>query len=848
MKRSALITLVIAAGAALLLIAAAAKSQVAIQSHPYGAASWLAAIVAFGVFAVMLAEYFIHARQIHLYLGGTFLALGIMGVWDALTFPYDLAFGARAAGAPGNWAHFGLWEWQWVTLAVMLMFGMAANLKMSSRQWIGRRAAAVIAGSVLWAAIVVFLTTTFPVVSSVLTIGRMGVIVSGACGVIFAIGCFAYSRASVCRNNAVLAWTSYGLIFAVFAQAAMALQDQPHDSLVGFAALMKVLVFLFPLAGMLAEHTRLQTRLHDQAGELDNLIRSQQAVSSIAAPADLYQRIIEIVSVSFPAKAACLMPFEKDRGLLRVAAQTGFPDDVSRQLAFRPGEGPPGNSFSKKEVLFVRDLLEDAALFQKLGDASEVRSAVFAPLIVRDECLGILALFFGGRPLQKMAKEQVRLLEMLANQAALAVDGFQMQGRMRDSAKATDDYARELEIVWEVGQAVASKLGQDELVDALAEKLARAVGAKGCSILAFEPDEADLRVMGRQELRRQAGVKGHEDQCDVIAATAVQKGEPVIANDIPNSSDCKYPDMALGEGTHHLLCVPMSLRGFAGAITVFRQNGEPFGEREKQLLHRLAPMVATGVRNAELYERERMIAEGLQKSFLPQFDREFAGIQVASQYQAAFDESLVGGDFYDVVDFGDGRYGIAIGDVTGRGVDAVVYTALTRYMIQAYSTDDPDPVYVVSKLNGDLCRYTPEGKFVTLVYGVLDTNSNTFTYTNAGHEVPFVYRSGGQGLEGLGSTGPAAGALDEAEYSSDEIPFAAGDMLIFYTDGATEARSEGKFLGTEGLRKITADHIRRGLDNLPEAMITSVRSYAKGHLRDDIAILIVKARTPGALF
>jgi sigma-B regulation protein RsbU (phosphoserine phosphatase) len=100
----------------------------------------------------------------------------------------------------------------------------------------------------------------------------------------------------------------------------------------------------------------------------------------------------------------------------------------------------------------------------------------------------------------------------------------------------------------------------------------------------------------------------------------------------------------------------------------------------------------------------------------------------------------------------------------------------------------------------------------------------------------------------LQGTGPAAGALAEADYTSDSISFEPGDIIVLYTDGATEARSEGKFLGTDGLRKIVGDHIRRNLGDLAKAVLGSVRSYAKGHLRDDVAVLVIKARVPGELF
>ena len=457
MKKSALMIPVGAATAALLLIASAAKyRQAAHQPDPYAAISWLAAIMAIAVFVVMLAEYFIHGRQVHLYVGGGFLAVGIMGVWDALTFPYDVVFGNLSEPSASTWAYLLLWQLEWITLALILVYGMFRGRRFSSKEQVMSRSVAVGVAAILWAAIVIFVVSNFGYRAAVsgAWVSKSGMISAGACGVIFAIACFGYGRTSIHRKNAVLAWMAYGLVFAVLAQLAMAIREEPSRSLLWFASLMKVLVFLTPLTGMLAEHTRLQVRLRDQASEMNTLIQTQQAVAAIASPADLYQRITDLAAVSLSAVAACLMPFERDRGLLRVAAHVGFDDDVAKRLAFRPGEGPVGDSYSDKELIFIRDVVEDRTLNSKLGALGEIRTGVFAPLIARDECLGVLAIFFGGRPLQKLSKEQSRMLDAIANQAALAVEAAELRGRILDFSKATGGYAQELETVWEIGRAV----------------------------------------------------------------------------------------------------------------------------------------------------------------------------------------------------------------------------------------------------------------------------------------------------------------------------------------------------------------------------------------------------------
>lgn len=853
MKKIALMILVGTAVATLLVIAATSKlHEAAHQPDPFVAVSWLTAILALAVFVVMFAEYFIHGRRVHLHLGGAFLAIGLMGVWDALTFPYDAAFGVSdIASTPERWAYLLTWQVQLVTLAVVLIYAMARGRKFNSKdQVIGRAVTTSIIG-ILWSAITIFIITNFlfDAATNGEWIQKACMIASGACAAAYAVSIVGYGRRSIHRNDAVLSWMAYGLIFGMLAQLAMAVSSDPSKALFWFAAIMKILMVAAPLAGMLAGYTRLQIKLRDQAYDMSYIVQCQQAVTTIVNPTELYRRLSEIACTAFQAKAACLMPFEKDRGLLRVAAHVGLDDELVKRLTFRSGEGPAGDSLSDKQIVVVPDILEDTTLNQKLEGHSDMTTGIFAPLVNRDECLGVLALFFAGRPMHKLSKEKARLLDAIATQAAIAVDGAEMRERLLGSSRTTGGYAQELETVWEIGRAVGSEVDLNAFVDALADKLRAAFGASTCSVLVFEPDLIGVKILGQKRLTRYQSVAEHIDQCDAVAAMVARKGEPLILNDVPNSCHCKYPELACEDGgVHHMLCVPMSLRGFTGAVSVFRHNGEPFGEAEKRLLTRLSPVVAAGIRNAELYERESLISRNLQESLRSKAEQDYAGIAVSGGYQAAFDESLVGGDFYDVIDFGSGKYGVAIGDVSGKGPEAAVYTGMARYMIQAYSADDIDPVYVVSKLNTALCRYTPDGKFITLVYGIVDTKAKTLTYVNAGHETPFIYRAETGKLENLASTGPAAGAVEEGDYASDTTRFMPGDTLILYTDGATEARQDGRFLGTEGLEKILKDLVPKHPDDLPEALIKSVKTYAKGRLRDDIAVLTVTSRVPGALF
>lgn len=827
MGKYLILALVFVVGAAFLLGAASTGEMQPAQTNPYASFIWLAVILAFGVFAVLMVEHYIYGKMLHAVLGTGFLALAVMGIrgTDYSVYP-------------------ALSQTEWIVFAVTLILGVVFSGGRPRKELFHpAKILTVLAGGIFVSAVAVMLSTFYPGYIAAVTTGTSAMVIRALCVVVFGISFFVYKWNAFNKGNIMLAWIGYAAIIAIVAQLALTISYGP--ALYGFAALLKVIVYALPLLGILAEHANLQYKLKDQNVELSYLVQAQEAVSSISTPDELNNRLVELTALAFSAEVVCLMPFDRERGLLVVAASTGMGDDTARKFAFRPSEGPAGASYSDGDIFLVRDVVDDPVLSRIFTEDDPIISAVFAPMVSRGRRLGALAVFFNDR-ISRLYRDQQRMLTMFANFAALAADNTKAQRKVVYTAVEASDQSRDLEVIWDIGQAVTEQLDLNTLVDTLAGKLGTALGAKACSVTVFEPDRGSMVIMGNRPLVRRKSIPEHVDECEKVSLAVAESGEPVIINDVPNSTNCKYPELANDKtGKHHLLSVPMSTPGFKGAINVFRQNTHPFSERDKSLLMRLAPMVAAGIRNADLYEREKRIAEELQKSFLPVLEKEMPGIEISSYYRAAYDDSLVGGDFYDIIDFGYGRYGIAIGDVAGKGVDAVVYTAMARYMIQAYSADYPDPLYVVPKLNSALNQYAPDGKFITMVYGLLDTYADKFTYVNAGHELPILFKKVGSKLESLKTTGPAVGAVTEADFKSDETIVQPGDTLIFYTDGATESRRDGNFLEEEGVKRLVIEQMRKGASDPAKAIFHEIDNYAGGHLRDDIAILTVKLKIPG---
>ncbi|GEM_PF-2623595 len=845
MRRTATLVLTAVCGAVLLLVAAAGSGAKSQHAGMAASAGGFAALIALTVFAAAIAEYLIHGRKVFLCVAAGFLAAGLFDAWCAFIPPAD----------DGHCN--ALWYAGRLTLAALLIYGAAVSRTHTPRPGTRIKAVVYLTGVVLWVAVVLFSVPQF-------SIGKLfgGAAAQNTALVsvfLFALAWFAYSRSAVQRNSTLLAWISYGLVFAAFGQfsAVLSSRDAAQGELLfALSNLMKLLSYLTPVAGLVAEHARLRGCIEGQSAELQALGTLQQIIISTTSPSRLYQQVVEVIATFFKFDAVCLMTYDRGRNLAHVAASTGLDEDTRQSLVFRSGDGPVGEAVSSHKPRIVQDAAANDSLSPKLGDMGVGRSAVCYPLVVTTEfgesVVGILMALFKRVPPGRRQKDRLRLFDVFAAQAALAVERVQKGMRMNESLSERDARIQQLDIVREIGEAITSELELNALVDRLGTELKKVLNAQACSVLILDRDGERMKILGYNRPSREHSVAEHVDACDHTALDVATSGRPKVLNDIPNSCHCKYPGIiAAGEGVHHVLSVPMSLWGKGtGAINVFRVNGEPWGDQEIRLLEMLSRFVASGVRNAQLYTREQNIAERLQADLMAPLEHDYPGLEVTAHYEAAWREASVGGDFFEVIDLGGGRYGVVIGDVAGKGLDAAVYMGMTKHMIRAYTADDPEPVALVTKLNSALNTHTPTGKFVTLAYGLLDTNKGEFTYVNAGHELPFHYRNEDDKLVCLKSTGIAAGAVPEAQYTSETVPFKNGDILVFYTDGATDARGDEGLLNTEGVHEIVKRHIKFNSRNLPLDIFNNIRNYAGDRLQDDIIILCIKSVVPppGKLF
>ncbi len=243
-------------------------------------------------------------------------------------------------------------------------------------------------------------------------------------------------------------------------------------------------------------------------------------------------------------------------------------------------------------------------------------------------------------------------------------------------------------------------------------------------------------------------------------------------------------------------------------------------------------------------DAELQIAAEIQRNFLPETIPVTQGFDIAAKSIPAKE---VGGDFFDVmplevIPMSNTRTGIMIADVSGKGVPAALFMALSRIVVRVTAMWFKKPSEVISFANPIIANNSKTGMFVTLFYGVIDNETRTLTYVNAGHNPPIVLRKKTGEIEELSLTGVAVGALDDAEYEQQELPLFPGDVIVLYTDGITEAVNDREEMyDVPRLIEIIRKNGDSSSQEIANEIIRSVFAFSGTQPQfDDITLMVVK--------
>jgi sigma-B regulation protein RsbU (phosphoserine phosphatase) len=240
----------------------------------------------------------------------------------------------------------------------------------------------------------------------------------------------------------------------------------------------------------------------------------------------------------------------------------------------------------------------------------------------------------------------------------------------------------------------------------------------------------------------------------------------------------------------------------------------------------------------ERFERELELARQVQQSVLPRTFPQIPGFHFAARNEPA---RAVGGDFYDVITLDEEHFGVAIADVSDKGMAAALYMALTRSLLRAEARRERSPRLLVENVNQLLLALGEPNMFVTVFYGVIEKHTRQMTYIRSGHDRPLLAHEGAV-LE-LGGRGVALGLFDPDRFrvSEEQIVLTPGDHLLLYTDGLTDIQApDGSFFGKEALKRLLQSQTVHSPDQLCEQIFAQLHAFQDtAEQYDDMTMLLI---------
>ena len=343
--------------------------------------------------------------------------------------------------------------------------------------------------------------------------------------------------------------------------------------------------------------------------------------------------------------------------------------------------------------------------------------------------------------------------------------------------------------------ALAGAVTVAEVARVTIEQSRLALQADMAVVLSFDADRERLQMIDDYGLSEDARSRWHSVSIHqpMPATHAARTGESVFVADERALLD-QFPELA-GKpypraGSY--AAVPLLAYGSPqGILSVGFGRTVSFDADQRALLNALAGQAAIAIARAQLYEREHTVSQTLQASLLPRALPAVPGLDLAGRLESGAKGVEVGGDFYDAFAVGGGAWGIAIGDVCGKGVDAAALTALARHTVRAAAHAHESPAGVLEALNRAVLDESRPGQFLTAVFARLTPLAEggfRLTAACGGHPPPVVIDAAGA-RRALACAGTLLGVIDDPQIADTTIALAPGDTLLLYTDGLTEAEA-----------------------------------------------------------
>ncbi len=470
-----------------------------------------------------------------------------------------------------------------------------------------------------------------------------------------------------------------------------------------------------------------------------------------------------------------------------------------------------------------------------VGATDPGESALVLPLFRRGEPFGAIECL--GKRDGVFSAADFDRLEVAAEGVAFALDYALL-------SQEIERRALEKDVLLDVTRLLAAPFDLEEVVAAIFAGLRQVVDFDAAAIYLVTRGTDVLEMVSEHGYP-----EGSESAFDLqigqgIVGWVAKSGEPVIVPDV--HADRRY--VAARIATRSEIAAPLIVEGrVVGVFNLESDHEDAYHEGHLELLTAFAAQAAVAVERARTardriesrrLEKELAIARDIQRSFLPATAPRIPGFDLAG---TSISHDQVGGDYYDFIAVSETRLGLAIADVSGKGIPAALLMAGFRMSLLAEIRNEFAIRAVMRKVNKLLYESTERGRFVTAFYGVLDWRNGVLIFSNAGHNPPLLLRADGT-TEELSEGGVALGVLEDTTYEERPLAVGYGDVVVLYTDGVSEAENEsGDQFGPERIESIVRAHPEHGARELTQDIVAAVLDWAGDRgLGDDLTLLVMR--------
>ncbi len=411
---------------------------------------------------------------------------------------------------------------------------------------------------------------------------------------------------------------------------------------------------------------------------------------------------------------------------------------------------------------------------------------------------------------------------------------------------------RNLNALLDVAKALGGEMQLDNLLPIILQKTTEVMDADRSSLFIYDDTTNELwskvaEGMGEKEIRFPVGIGIAGD----VAKTLKTANIPDAYED-----DRFNPafDKKSNYRTKSVLCMPMINNdgSLVGVVQVLnKMDGGAFDDQDENLLEALSVQAAVAIQRAQLLEafveKQRIqeslkLAADIQMGMLPKNFPAFPERDDFDLFASIIPAKEVGGDFYDFFLIDEDHLCFVIGDVSGKGVPAALFMAVTKTHVAASTIPGVEPSDILFRANNELSKDNDQGMFCTIFYGILNTKTGEVHYSNGGHNPPYIVREDGTNEQVEGTMGIALGVMDEMDFGVNAITLKKGDSMYLYTDGVNEAMDiGGNEYSYERLEEFLTSTAGQKTTDIVAGSLSDIEVFVgNAEQSDDITVLMVK--------